>query len=117
MPVIKPLDEATQDFAADLAALRDDISKLTASVSELLRSQASVTTNTVLGSVDQARQKVTDTAADARQKLADTAADAQERVAGISADLEATIERNPLVAVLVAMFAGLLLGIMSRPRK
>jgi ElaB/YqjD/DUF883 family membrane-anchored ribosome-binding protein len=106
MPNIKPLEDASQDFAADLAALRDDIAKLTASVSALVRAQASATTDTVLGAVEQARRK-----------LSEGAADAKDHVGTVGPDIEAAIERNPLTAVLVAMAAGLLIGILSRSRK
>jgi hypothetical protein len=47
MPDTKPIEKASQVSAADLAALRDDITKLTASISELVPEQASATTNTV----------------------------------------------------------------------
>lgn len=102
----KPIEEASQDIAADLAALRQDVAKLTASVGELLRAEASATTNTVLGAVDSARRK-----------LADGAAEAQGRVGAVGSDLEATIERNPLMAVLIAMVAGLLIGMFSRTQR
>ena len=36
MPDTKPIEKAPQVSAADLAALRDDITKLTASISELV---------------------------------------------------------------------------------
>jgi hypothetical protein len=39
MPSIKPVEEASQEFTADLAALRDDVTKLTSSVSEFIRTQ------------------------------------------------------------------------------
>ena len=45
MPDTKPTGKASQVSAADLAAL--DITKLTASISELVPEQASATTNTV----------------------------------------------------------------------
>jgi ElaB/YqjD/DUF883 family membrane-anchored ribosome-binding protein len=106
MPNIKHLEEASQDFAADLAALRDDIAKLTASVSALARAEASSTTNTVLGAVDQARKKFTE-----------GAANAQDRVGAVGSDVEAAIARNPLIAVLAALVAGLLIGILSRSQK
>jgi ElaB/YqjD/DUF883 family membrane-anchored ribosome-binding protein len=106
MANIKPVEEAAQDFSADLAALRDDVGKLTSSVSEFIRSHAVATTSTVADAVD-----------GARQKISGTASKAQDRVAGTSADLEATIERNPLAAVLIAMVAGLLVGLLSRGRK
>ncbi len=102
----KLLEEASQNLADDLAALRDDISKLTASVTKLVKAEASATSETVFGAVDAARQK-----------MADGASDAKERLSGASSDLEATIERNPLIAVLIAMAAGLVIGLLSRARK
>jgi len=102
----KPVEEASQDFAADLAALRDDVTKLTSSVSEFIRTHTAATTNTVFDAVD-----------NARQKISDTASKTQDRVAGASTDLETTIERNPLAAVLIAMVAGILVGLLSRGRK
>jgi ElaB/YqjD/DUF883 family membrane-anchored ribosome-binding protein len=106
MASIKPVEEATQDFSADLSALRDDVTRLTSSVSEFIRSQTVATTNTVADAVDSAKQKISD-----------TASKAQDRVAETSADLESTIERNPLAAVLVAMVVGLIVGLVSRGRK
>jgi ElaB/YqjD/DUF883 family membrane-anchored ribosome-binding protein len=91
-----------EDFAADFAALRADVTKLTSSVSELIRTHTAATTNTVFDAVDNARQKVSD-----------TAGKAQDRVAGASRDLETTIEHNPLAAVLIAMVAGLFIGIFG----
>lgn len=102
----KPLEEASQDFAADLAALRGDVAILTSSLSEIIRTQTAATANTVFDAAD-----------NARQKISDTASKAQDRVAGASTDLEATIERNPLSAVLIAMVAGILIGLLSRGRQ
>ena len=94
------------DFAADLAALRDDVTKLTSSMSEFIRSQTAATKNTAFDAVD-----------NARQKISDTTGKAQDRVAGASADLGKTIEQNPLMAVLVALMAGVLVGMLSRTGK
>ena len=52
-----------------------------------------------------------------RQKISDPASKAQDRVAGASTDLETTIEHIPLVAMLIAMIAGILVGLLSRGRK
>jgi ElaB/YqjD/DUF883 family membrane-anchored ribosome-binding protein len=92
----------SEDFAADFAALRDDVTKLTSSISEFIRTQTAATTNGVFNAVD-----------NSRQKISDTASKAQDRVAGASRDLETTIERNPLAAVLIAMVAGLFIGIFG----
>jgi ElaB/YqjD/DUF883 family membrane-anchored ribosome-binding protein len=91
-----------EDFAADLAALRDDVTKLTSSVSEFIRKQTAAASNTVFDSADNTRRKVSD-----------TASKAQDVVAGASRDLETTIEHNPLSAVFIAMVAGLFIGIFG----
>lgn len=95
--------EAAADLTADLATLREDIAKISAALVELLQQKA---TNKVFTAVD-----------GARQKLSDKATEAQDKVGAISADLESTIERNPLVAVFLAAFAGFVIGMLSRPRK
>jgi ElaB/YqjD/DUF883 family membrane-anchored ribosome-binding protein len=106
MASIKPVEEATQDFSADLAALRDDVTKLTSSVSEFIRSHTVASASSVADAVDSAKQKISD-----------SASKAQDRVTETSADLESTIERNPLAAVLIALVVGLIVGLVSRGRK
>jgi ElaB/YqjD/DUF883 family membrane-anchored ribosome-binding protein len=106
MADVKHIKDASQDFAEDFGALRDDVAKLTASVSELVRAQASTTTGTVMDAVKGAGQKVSD-----------SATEAQDRLRGMGSDIEATIERNPLAAVLTALFAGVLIGMVSGARR
>jgi ElaB/YqjD/DUF883 family membrane-anchored ribosome-binding protein len=121
----KPFQQASQDFSADLAALRDDISKLTGSVSQLLRSRASGATDQAYSTYSQTRDtladrashlsdRMADHAGDVRDRLSSRAADAQERLGAFSSDVETKIERNPLTAVVVAAIAGLLMGLLSR---
>jgi ElaB/YqjD/DUF883 family membrane-anchored ribosome-binding protein len=95
--------EGTTDFAADLAALREDIARISASLVDLLHDK---TTSSVLDAVD-----------GAKQKFSDKAAEAQNKVNSISNDLESAIERNPLVAVLLAALAGFIIGTLSRSHK
>lgn len=99
-------DQETRDFSEDLVALRDDMAKLTTSVAELLRNQASTAASSVGSAIDQARQRVTE-----------TADDAQARMRSATSDLETTIERNPLTAILVALVAGLMVGLFTRSSK
>jgi ElaB/YqjD/DUF883 family membrane-anchored ribosome-binding protein len=91
-----------EDFAADFAALRDDVTKLTSSFSDYIRKQTATAANTV-----------SDAAGNARQKVSDTAGKAQDVVSGASSNLETTIKHNPLSAVLIAMIAGLFIGIFG----
>jgi ElaB/YqjD/DUF883 family membrane-anchored ribosome-binding protein len=101
----KQIEAASKDFAADLNALRDDITKLTASVAELVRAQASTASAGVMGVVDSARQKA-----------ADTAATAQDKVGAVASELETAVEKNPVMALMIAVGAGLIMGLLSRPR-
>ena len=105
MPSIKPVEEASQDFTADLASLRDDVAKLSSSLSEFIRTHSAATTT------------VSDVVDNAQQKISGTATKAQNRVTGATTDLEATIERNPLAAVLIALGAGIIVGLLSHGRK
>jgi hypothetical protein len=93
MASIKPGEETSQDSSADLAALRDDVAKLSSSLSEFVRTQTAATTNTV------------------------TAKKSQDRTAGASTDLETSIEYKPLLAALIAMVAGILVGLLNRGPK
>jgi ElaB/YqjD/DUF883 family membrane-anchored ribosome-binding protein len=104
--VSKPVEEASKDFTADLSSLRDDVAKLSSSLSEFIRTHSAATTNTVFGAVN-----------NARQKISDTANKTQDPVAGTSTTLETTIELKPMVAALIAMVAGMLVGLLSRGRK
>lgn len=130
------IDRASEDFAADLAALRDDIGKLTGSVGDLLRNRATDAADQASGIFGRARDRAASRAADARDQVksraydarddlmsrasdardrfSDHAADLQDRMGSLGSDLETKIERNPLTAVVVAAIAGLLMGMLSR---
>lgn len=94
------------DVSADLAALREDIAKLTGAVGDLVRGQASSAAGTVAGAVDQARQSVTE-----------TAGDVQARMSSSARDIEGMIERNPMTAIMVALVGGLIIGLFTRTTK
>lgn len=100
------VENSAGDISADLANLRSDVAKLSASVTELVRQQATQTQDRVLGAVDSAREQ-----------LASSAADAKESLHSASAQLEASIERNPLTAVMISMLCGLVIGMMGRSNR
>jgi len=104
MASVKPVEKASQDFTAELASLRDDVAKLNSSLSEFIRTHSATSTNTVFEAAD-----------NAPQKISDTANKAHDHVAGATTDLEAT--HKPMVAALIAMVAGMLVGLLSRGRK
>jgi len=95
--------KAAQDFTTDLATLRDDIAKLTSTVSQLLRARAAGATGRVYNSY-----------AETVDHLGDRAAEARDHLGSLGHEVETKIERNPLSAILVAALAGLLLGLFSR---
>ena len=63
-----------------------------------------------------AQERARGIAGDTRQMALDHAAKAQDRFGEATAELETAIERNPLVAILIALGAGMLIGAMSRGR-
>jgi len=71
------------DFTADLAALRQDVARLSETASELVQHQV---------------------------------ADAQENVRAVRGEIGASIQRNPMTAVLIAVGIGVLIGRMNRWR-
>jgi ElaB/YqjD/DUF883 family membrane-anchored ribosome-binding protein len=100
---MKAIDSDTVDIAADFAALRKDVAKLVDTVAVLAQQQA-----------EGAQAKVNETVTSARNKLADTAADTQRRLRSTGNDLEASIGRNPLAAMLIAMGVGFSLALLSQ---
>jgi ElaB/YqjD/DUF883 family membrane-anchored ribosome-binding protein len=100
-----PKDTIATDLPADLAALREDIARLSDAVSGLVRAQT-----------DAASAAVKDAVGGAREQLSRAATQAQDSALGAAADLERRIEKYPLTAVLIAAGVGMALGMMSKSR-
>jgi ElaB/YqjD/DUF883 family membrane-anchored ribosome-binding protein len=94
-----------EDTTAHLAAIRQDIAQLSESIKGLLQ-----------GPAPGVAQQVSDAVDDAKAKLSSTAADVKSRVSAVGGEIEASIERNPLTAVIISFGVGVALGIMSRLR-
>jgi ElaB/YqjD/DUF883 family membrane-anchored ribosome-binding protein len=86
----------------DLSRLRDDIARLTQTVSDLAQKQ-----------VASSRQQVVGAVGAAGDSLSQSAAIAQDKFAAVEGDVEARIKKNPWGAVAVAGLIGLLIGKMS----
>lgn len=93
------------DVAADLAALRQDVARLAESMTALMQGQA-----------QGAAQRVSDMVDDAKARVTNTAADVKSRVNAAGGEIEASIERNPMTAMLISFGVGMALGLMSRSR-
>ena len=99
------VESVTKDIAADFAALRRDITHLT----EALRGLVDHQTQT-------AGARVSDAAEGVKDRIADAAGDARKGATAAGDEIAASIERNPLTAILIAMGLGLLIGMFSRSR-
>jgi len=93
------------DFSTDLAALRQDVTRLTATMSGIVQHQKQA-----------AGRRVYEVAEEAREKLANTAAGAQHRVCAAGSSIGTGIERHPLVSALLALGIGMSIGLLSRSR-
>lgn len=105
MSMTKSSEGTTGDMTADLAALRQDLARLSESVSAMLQAQA-----------QGGAQHISDAASAAKAGLANTAADVKSRISSAGGELEASIARNPMTAVLITFAVGMVLGMMSRSR-
>jgi ElaB/YqjD/DUF883 family membrane-anchored ribosome-binding protein len=98
-------DVAAPDLSADLAALRANLARLSDTIAVLMRGQADAAGAAVIGAVG-----------DARDQLSQVAIHAQDSALGVAADFERRVEKNPLMAVLIAAGIGTALGMMSKSR-
>ncbi len=83
----KNFDRASQEFADDLAALREDIAKLTGTVSGMVRSRASDAADQASTYYDRARDRAQSRAAKARDRVASRASHLRDDLAGRASDL------------------------------
>jgi len=83
----KNFDRASQDFAEDLAALREDIAKLTGTVSGLMRSRASDAADQASSYYGQARDRAQRRAYAARDRFASRASGVRDDLASRASDL------------------------------
>ena len=91
------------DFAEDLAALRTDVAKLVSSMRQLAQVRAQAAGSNVSDAVD-----------GAAGKISDAATRAKEKAKAISCVIEASIEKNPLTALLLAFGIGLSVAVLGR---
>jgi ElaB/YqjD/DUF883 family membrane-anchored ribosome-binding protein len=105
-------DVTAADLSDELAALRADLSRLSDTMSGLVRSQANTAGAAMRGAMGDMRGAM----GGARDQLSQAASQAQDSALGVAADLERRIEKNPLTAVLIAAGIGMALGMMNKSR-
>jgi ElaB/YqjD/DUF883 family membrane-anchored ribosome-binding protein len=86
----------------DLSGIRDEIARLTQTVTDLIQKQTST-----------ARDQVMDAVGAAGDNISHSAAVAQDKLVSLEADVGARIQKNPWSAVAIAALVGLLVGKMS----
>ena len=101
----KITEGTVEDTTAHLAALRQDIARLSESVGALLQNPAPGAAQQVSNAVD-----------GAKATFFSTAADVKSRVNSAGGEIEASIERNPLTAIMISFGVGMALGMMTRAR-
>ncbi len=104
------------DVGRDLDRLRADVARLGNTVTALVRSQSDSANSAVRDAAEQARDRVYARASDLGRSGQALAYEARDRLSHANASLEGQIERNPIMAVLVAAGIGLVLGLVSRHR-
>ena len=99
----KTNEAGDSNLAADLASLREDISRLSESLAGLVRGRADSASATIKGVMG-----------DTTSQFSQATASAQDSALSAAAGLERRIEQNPLTAVLIAAAVGFALGAMTR---
>ena len=99
--------------SSDMQQLRADFAKMSESVAGLVKAQTQSAASGLRDTMANAGGKIADTAADLSHSALQMTNAAQEGVKSATNDIEASIERNPLTAVLIAAGIGVVLGMIS----
>ncbi|GGF02279.1 hypothetical protein GCM10011611_04680 [Aliidongia dinghuensis] len=101
-------DVKTKEAASvseEIAVLRQDITRLSNAVADLVKHEAG-----------HARHRVEDVVVDLYNESRAALGQAGTRAKGLGEELNHTIERNPATSVLAALGIGLVIGLLSRGR-
>ena len=99
------IDSLGDNLAADLAAVRKEVTRLVDVVGDITRERA-----------DEAGARVSGMLDDVRGRIANGADDARGRLRSLNGDVVATVEQHPMAALLIAFGVGVSLGLMARRR-
>jgi len=106
MEMTKHEDTVNTDILAGFEALRQDVAGLVAAMAEVARKE-----------VGAAGARAEDMVEDAKKTAVQTGADINRRLTSVALEIEATIERNPLTAMLIAFGVGLAVAAIRRPNR
>lgn len=106
-------ENTTADVTAELTQLRADFGRLADSVSELVKSQTQTVAATMREQAGKAGDAVAANFADLSSSATKMTNSAQASMQSAGNDIEASIERNPMAAVMIAAGIGLVLGLVT----
>ena len=109
-------DPGMDDITSDLAALRADIARLTDTMTTMAQNQAGTTSQALADTMEKARLVLADATDTLTRSGRDLANEATGRIKTMSTEMGASIERNPLTAVMIAAALGLMIGMLGRDR-
>ena len=101
----RSIDSLGDNLAADLAAVRKEVTRLVEMVGDFTRERA-----------DDAGARVPDVLDDVRGRIASGADEARGRLRTLNGDVVATVGQHPMAALLIAFGVGVSLGLMARRR-
>jgi ElaB/YqjD/DUF883 family membrane-anchored ribosome-binding protein len=99
------VERAAADIGADLATLRGDVARLAERIGELAQNGKRA-----------AGIRFNDAVGDAQDRIGNTAANAQSHIRAAGSEFEASIDRNPLMAMAIAFGIGIAFGMANRSR-
>jgi ElaB/YqjD/DUF883 family membrane-anchored ribosome-binding protein len=108
--------EAASDIAADLAALKADLTRLAESVAALVGEEGASAAAAARHKAREARRSAEAAASRLTEEGMAAIDETRARFASLGDDVAGVVERNPLAALVSALGLGILIGMMSRRR-
>jgi ElaB/YqjD/DUF883 family membrane-anchored ribosome-binding protein len=110
------VSESWDELAEHLDRLRNDITAINTSVSNLAKAGVSEGRERVVEQLDELAQRTNELGEEITARGRRAARQAGDQASAVTRDLEDAINRNPLTAMLVALGLGFIIGMTSRGR-
>lgn len=104
------------EISSDLAALREDVARLTETMSAIAQNQTGNASQALSETMEKARVVLSEATDTLTRTGRDIANEATGRIRTMGTEMGASIERNPLTAVMIAAALGLVIGMLGRDR-
>lgn len=104
------------ELSSDLAALRADVARLTETMTSIAENQAGSASQALSETMEKARVVLSEATDTLTRTGRDLATEATGRIRTMGKEMGASIERNPMTAVMIAAALGLMIGMLGRDR-